>query len=564
MDNNRIDALLCGDFSNLESASGSEVICRSQELCIALGEESAFEALLLDVCLERDSVRTGMTDQQWAAMAAPEPIVTEESISGAYEKEIGQLDWESIVENAFAISGQSSISVIKGRFSRHKILYLLAACITVLVTTGMALKLFTRPPVNYVTTLTTPQTVPGTHSIEFDTSFVAAPPLPAVTAHGQQVIRFSKATAAYIEKGTRYRIIEWSDSAVELTISGGSAHFTVEKNRYRQFRVHTPSAHLIVTGTRFSVDAGNEFSKVSVQEGSVNVVQRTKGYSRAVGAGEALLVNADSLILDIIRTGKLTQNRQNVVHGFPGNRGKYGPADTLIDNEMFVRYRNLRRDIFAWTGGVDTAVNTFAAAYPSVWLGGDLRMQLSRMHEHRGAIDKAIGQLDLLATGTAGESFRNEALYRKSVLLSDSVKDTLGALSLLDELTTRTIEPAWAEDVLYRRIMILLHRWEIDTAAEPGLLNYMDRFGNSPRADRLIFACAEKLLPVDPSAALRWYEYLVETCPGSTLRDKAFEGISKCLVTHGVHRHAQRAFSIEHAPSMDRLDPADPLRNPPR
>ena len=73
--------------------------------------------------------------------------------------------------------------------------------------------------------------------------------------------------------------------------NAGTVVYDVEKRNVRHFAVQTPTLTAVVKGTKFEVQAKDKVSRVSVQQGSVRVSDRSTGDSEDLSPGQEATVD---------------------------------------------------------------------------------------------------------------------------------------------------------------------------------------------------------------------------------------------------------------------------------
>ena len=115
-----------------------------------------------------------------------------------------------------------------------------------------------------------------------------------ITALEDLAISVKDGSTIYMSKGAACEILENEDGLYVKQLSGRSEYIVAEQSDNKKFRVFTDKARTTVIGTRFTVDADHERSKVRVLEGLVKV-DDLSSVSDFVRPGEFAIVNSDNV-----------------------------------------------------------------------------------------------------------------------------------------------------------------------------------------------------------------------------------------------------------------------------
>jgi transmembrane sensor len=141
--------------------------------------------------------------------------------------------------------------------------------------------------------------------------FLAFPRIPArLFASNVYETEIGKTRSITLEDGSRIVLdtssrvrVDYSETARDVELLEGQAHFDVAKNRSRPFRVRTAFAEVVAVGTSFDVAARPQRTTVTLIEGRVNVrsvVERpgAEQQPESLTPGQQLEVSGDGHFLD--------------------------------------------------------------------------------------------------------------------------------------------------------------------------------------------------------------------------------------------------------------------------
>jgi hypothetical protein len=125
-----------------------------------------------------------------------------------------------------------------------------------------------------------------------------------------------------------------TDSTVLVELTKGTALFSIEKNRFRQFVVQTPTVRIIAIGTVFSVMADSTYAMVNVVEGSVKLEHKEKSSITAtLRQGDGAFANSDSIVNVMIQNSQMLKVREKFLRDYiegalspPGQGGLPGSS----------------------------------------------------------------------------------------------------------------------------------------------------------------------------------------------------------------------------------------------
>ena len=359
------------------------------------------------------------------------------------------------------------------------------------------------------------------------------------------IISIDTGTAAVAEQQTAITCNEFRDTAITLGMNAGTALFSVEKGKYRYFRVITPYATVTVTGTVFRVNIEPQCCFVSVENGSVDVRHSGKEITLPVHPGETVRADTDTLMqVWVERSIDELVARKKLLAGFlerhpPATRSDHTPYGTGGD----LRVRNLRQDILEETPGVDSAVIALAHERPGDPDACRLLLDLARSHEGRRMWRKAADILEKVerCDTSAASPFRETARYRRGRLLLQT-GDTAAAIAVFRQFMTDFPESAWFPDITAVFLSTLQHHGDL-ISADSLLLEIVDK-RNRSLPDRMLMEHADALRENGQfNRALFWYEYLVTENASGKYRDDARYWAGWCVVQQSIEKREKRAFN---------------------
>jgi FecR protein len=133
----------------------------------------------------------------------------------------------------------------------------------------------------------------------------------------ESLIRFGGKTGIAAGAAADITVRSRTDTTAYIELTKGNALFSVEKNRYRQFVVQTPTLKIVVTGTTFSVTADSAYTLVNVVEGSVRVQHRFKtAIATILTTGDGAFANRDSITNVIVENSGMLKVRQRLLRDY--------------------------------------------------------------------------------------------------------------------------------------------------------------------------------------------------------------------------------------------------------
>lgn len=158
----------------------------------------------------------------------------------------------------------------------------------------------------------------------------------------EALVRFGKETGIAAGPAAVINVKARSDTTALIELTKGSALFSIEKNKYKEFVVQTPTVRIVVTGTVFSVMADSAYTMVNVMEGSVRLQHQNKStITTTLLQGSGAFANSDSIIRVMIENSQLLKAREKLLreyiegtmfksgsHALPGSS-----AETMADRQ---------------------------------------------------------------------------------------------------------------------------------------------------------------------------------------------------------------------------------------
>jgi uncharacterized cupin superfamily protein len=339
MNAGRVERFLWGQLDSQEQADFL-FSCDGKQL----EGESIFEALFYETSWGINSAASGLDkESEWAELVAP----VSEFAGGSVSPLFPESEWDRLLSNAFEKAEKterddnSSAAIL--RFPKV-VRYLAAACIIGAAAGGIIWKQLR----------TVQHAIPGTvvnvqkeaaeenhghknvrrSMLVFDTLVIYSTPnrprTPISADLGEGVVRLGDKTAMLLEKDAVVTVATKNDTAVAVSVSRGSALFTVDKNRYRSFAVATPACEVSVTGTIFRLNVHGDTTIVSVLEGSVRAVKNNRGRGITIYAGTSVFFRPDTIVVDKGDCAAMLLYRSNLLHDFLMENGVW-------ENGRFVR-----------------------------------------------------------------------------------------------------------------------------------------------------------------------------------------------------------------------------------
>jgi hypothetical protein len=150
----------------------------------------------------------------------------------------------------------------------------------------------------------------------FDSLAVRVGTIP-VSRHREALMRFGKKTGIAASAAAVINVKTRTDTTAFIELTKGTALFSIEKNRYREFVVQTPTVRIVAIGTVFSVMADSAYTMVNVIEGSVKLEQKfNSNITAMLQQGDGAFVNRDSIINVMIENSQLFKARAKMLRDY--------------------------------------------------------------------------------------------------------------------------------------------------------------------------------------------------------------------------------------------------------
>ncbi len=226
--------------------------------------------------------------------------------------------------------------------------------------------------------------------------------------------------------GSSLQVESESEQLVALKLLQGGVVFDVVKRPGREFRVEVEDVSVVVVGTRFKVERGeNAMVSVSVERGAVDVVRRGDRKRLRVGESWSLQPSAGAVVEPIIEATSVDAGVQSSVDaGVRLVRGAVeavkprapAPIEPSAD-EVFAELVSQRRAA-RWKEAAEVATR-FLARFPKEPRAGLVSFELGRIQMDRiGAFADAAVRLRQAAVLAPSGPFVEDALAREVRALS--------------------------------------------------------------------------------------------------------------------------------------------------
>jgi hypothetical protein len=150
----------------------------------------------------------------------------------------------------------------------------------------------------------------------FDSVTVRVGKIP-VRKDKESLIRFGGKTGIAAGPGTMLDVKSRSDTTALVVLTKGNALFSIEKNKFKEFVVQTPTLNIVVTGTVFSVIADSGYTMVNVIEGTVSVRHLFKSQmTESLEEGNGAFANRDSIIDVMIENSQILKVREKLLRDY--------------------------------------------------------------------------------------------------------------------------------------------------------------------------------------------------------------------------------------------------------
>ncbi len=156
----------------------------------------------------------------------------------------------------------------------------------------------------------------GNHVIVFDSITVSVGKIP-IHKDKESLIRFGGKTGIAASAAAVITVRSRTDTTAFIELTKGNALFSIEKNKYREFVVQTPTLMIVVTGTTFSVTADSAYTLVNVVEGSVRLQHQFKTtIVTTLATGDGAFANKDSITNIIVENSGMLKVRQRLLRDY--------------------------------------------------------------------------------------------------------------------------------------------------------------------------------------------------------------------------------------------------------
>jgi TolA-binding protein len=548
-DRELIERLLQGRLSEHESAEATRRILADSSLRRLLEQEAVLESQLCSQSLAHEPVSGLSAETDWDDLAAVSAASGEKGCGAMLTDE----EWRRMIATAVETTPRSAkLTRFPGKTAFR---YLAAAGIVLAAGTAMYLwketarELRNDHSSSPVVAVSSPFSTPWYGELEvfhIDTkgdSIITSEANPGIVSIAPQ-------TAAVAEQHTAIGCTEYRDTAITLDMESGTALFSVEKGRYRYFKVLTPFTEITVTGTIFKVSIDTVRCQVSVERGSVSVRHLANGMIATVLPGQAVEADSDTLIAirieqglsDLVARKKLLADfleASSAPRNGTARRMDHLPADPVRDSIL----QRFSTAIAENAPGNDSSVEAYVAGHATDTNAGLLLLDMSRLYESRGKWLMAAHLLnkfdDMPLAGTNG--LAETALYRKGRFYLQA-GDTSAALAAFTRFETEFPQSAWQQDIVDLHIQILRSRKAPDIADT--LLVLLAPALKHRIADRTIISHADDLREHGRFDRARfWYETVVTDYPESRFRGDAMYWAGWCMVQQNILNREKRAFN---------------------
>ena len=330
-----IEQFLWGQLAADEAADFAARLDCDAALRQRLEEESGFEALFYDMSWDVQDAPGFDSETSLAEVVAPMPALENDDESSLFSA----AEWQELIDTAFAEAAESEApkTVLARTLAFPRMVrYLAAACLVGLIGAGIALWILPPKTPHIASHGAVPalaEATPGNQASEiasrkeakraslvFDSLVIyrsiAAAGTPISTESKGGIVQLGEKTAILLEKNSSAAVTARSDSAVTISLSQGSALFTVEKHRYSRFSVATPGGDIAVTGTVFRLSVQDDTTIVSVLEGSVKARKKADSVFVAIPAGMSARIRPDTIMLEYGDTAATLLSRSNLLRDF--------------------------------------------------------------------------------------------------------------------------------------------------------------------------------------------------------------------------------------------------------
>jgi hypothetical protein len=542
----RLDLFLSGRLAREERAGFIHEVKKNRALMRLLESETGFEAQAYSLAWWTKEMSGCFQDM-------------------AHKEIFSRQEWEQLIKTCLdrSVANPEQVPADKKilRFPRP-LRYLAAACFIGVIAASifLAQQMVSRPSSGRMVSIgqihnaleTPDSTDRSSPPVTFDSLIIygSARARPIASGTDEGIVRFGNATAVLVEKNTTVKVTGQSDSVVSMTLSQGSALFSVEKKRFREFTIQTPLSTITVTGTVFRVSVDDYSTMVSVLEGSVLTKGQNDSTSTAVLGGMSARITAAGVTLIPGDTAATLPYRPNLLRDFLMENGVWENgafvrtgirSDATALNKQFLA---IRRTILGRAPESDSLTLAFAHSYPNSSMTGEVLLDLGAMHLGRGDTASCLAILDsTLAFGDNDHAA--EAFHRMVLLCLDSQKDPAPARHIILRYLSRFPYDPRSFELLGRLTDMLWKRQE-HTESQALLLQATELTAPNIHLEVILFRHAERLQSIarDFTRSLDWYLYIADHYPGGAFHTRALDSAAQCVVQSGLHRHENYSHRI--------------------
>jgi hypothetical protein len=360
------------------------------------------------------------------------------------------------------------------------------------------------------------------------------------TDSGDGLLYIDKKTAGFIGTNTKMTYAK-KDTSVFLDIASGSVLFTVEKGRYHKFTIITPYAKISVTGTVFRVDALENFTKVSVIEGSVTVQHATNSEEVHLLQGNVAVADTGSVtffeseksfsirlperkLLDAFLENSINEMSDGILSTDQNHISQMPP---LLLNKHLAAADSMC-DLYFLTNKNDSVSKVILQ---------------SRTYEKKSMYNQAI---------TTGKQF--DFLKIKSGFLGDILQFRKGALSLVLGDTADCLkywsnyQIAYPEGIFSEPVISFLISDRIVkkdfNKADSLLKSFTIKNTATPFVEQVSYCLAEhQRINAQYEQSLYWYEFILDNYSDNNIRSQAAYWVGWSIIQLRTLKTEKRAFS---------------------
>lgn len=561
-----VEKLLLGRLNYHEVTQVLQSLKEDKELQLKLNAESSFEAAFYSQQWLESAPSLGVDMARWLSPESSATPINEmqktDRLKRSDDRLVAGFNWEELIEKAFSQAQAPLKPSFIIPFSFKNLRVFSALILIFFIIASIFLFSTKKPPVsdkapdsldNYAaidpfqgnqkqkTVLSDSIGITEINNVEpisvYDTinEYYAGKPIKSSISLPPQekgVVYLSKNSGFLAEEGTDVTIINNSDSVVTLSMTKGSAVFTVEKNSYKRFAVITPFAEVRVVGTIFQVSVFQHKTNIKVVEGSVTIttiqgIQETLTLTK----GKNVYVSEDSLVQDVIKRSKMLKQRENLLKSYltyiHTTRADQFPVEYLL--------KALQAKIRA---GVDSLATVFDPVLRAQLMHYRVAVNLSNDHYY----EKAKNYL-LMLYSERQAPFIDQLSMSFICLLELRHFEREQALKYMESYVDEFTDGYAIEEILMLYIQTCLAEGDYDRAI-PYMVQLVQEHKESGFADYIAFHLAQtfRIVKKDLSSAMEYYEYITSNYPESSLHEDALYWAGWCLVQAQVHGKKNKYF----------------------